>query len=103
MRKAITRIKNIYDDNYPKGFTDPDFTLPKSKHYFLARISDLYDLEKTVPLLLSDDEEPRVFDVDSCSFVCESGLLNHSYLKTLFITQNVNPAGRYVYFVKRDG
>ena len=66
-------------------------------------MSNLYDLEKSVPLFFSDDKEPRTIDKDACSFVCESGLLNPDYLRTIFITQSLNPAGRYVYFVKRDG
>ena len=37
------------------------------------------------------------------SFMCESGMLNYNYLRTLFITQTVNREGRYEYFIKRDG
>lgn len=35
--------------------------------------------------------------------MAESGVINFKYLKTLFLTQTVNPRGYYQYFVKRNG
>lgn len=35
--------------------------------------------------------------------MAESGLISYDYLRTLFITQNINKRGFYSYFVKKDG
>lgn len=71
----------------------------------LTRISDSYDFEKGDLKLFPDEKKPHTIEESDryCSFMSETGILNYDYLRTLFITQNINEEGKYEYFVKRDG